>query len=294
MILERLSRIESLLTTNQTSEPGSVVRSPASGSSPNVDRTTLLTKAAGALNSLGTWSALLPTVSTKPKKHTAPASTIYDWPKIRDLVRQDWNQQVLAQLEMQREPLITNIGRPLDFTNTQLFIQSFFNEVNVWYACVSPYKWHAYYRIAHAQSFRDGPESCLVLLVLALGAASCNRSISRLAAGIEPSGYPLFCSAWAMLPSIMTRTDVIALQCQWLACAYLFYLVRPLEAWNLLVSLSMKLQLIVSSPSTASDKRVSERLYWNVFLLERYVFVFGSSFVWTQLSHGSVHSRYHD
>jgi len=86
---------------------------------------------------------------------------------------------------------------------------------------------------------------------------------------MEPAGLPFFSSAWVMLPSLMTRTDVLASQCQLLASAYLFYLVRPLEAWNLLVSLSMKLQLLVSGPLSASDKRVSERIYWNTLLFER-------------------------
>jgi hypothetical protein len=69
----------------------------------------------------------------------------------------------------------------------------------------------------------------------------------------------------------MLRTDVLATQCQFLASAYLFYTVRPLEAWNLLSSTSMKLQLLVPGPLSPTDKRVSERIYWNTLLFERHV-----------------------
>jgi hypothetical protein len=206
-----------------------------------------------------------------PKNHTTPALNLLHWPKIRDLVSRRWDPQVLVQLEMQRDPLSFSSSLALDFSNAQVYIQAFFEGVNVWYACVSPYKWNSHYRIAHARNFREGPESCLVLLVLALGCASLGGSISRVSPAADFPGQPFFAAAWALLPALTIRTDVLAAQCQILASAYLFYMVRPLEAWNLLVTTSMKLQLLVSGPLSAADKRVSERIYWNTLLFERYI-----------------------
>ncbi|KAF2664787.1 hypothetical protein BT63DRAFT_378901 [Microthyrium microscopicum] len=269
LILERLTRIESLLQAGNGASPSTKANSsPANTSSPIVhDETLMLTKGA-VMNGLGTWNSSPASVSTMPKNHTTPALNLLHWPKIRDLVSKKWDPQVLVQLEMQRESLNLTANRPIDFTHVPLYTQAFFNGVNVWYACVSPYKWHSLYRIAHARGFREGPESCLVLLVLALGSASCGGTVSRLPEKTDPAGMAFFTSAWAMIPSLILRNDLLSAQCQLLACAYLFYMVRPLEAWNLLVSTSMKLQLLVSGPLSAGDKRLSERLYWNALLFE--------------------------
>jgi hypothetical protein len=270
LILERLNRIESLLQDRGSSLSASIAGSPSNTASPIDDP--LPTKGA-PMNGLGTWnSSTQNNVSTMPKSHTTPALNLLSWPKIRTLVSKRWDPGVIVQLEMQRPPLTLNQIRPLDFTNAQTYIRSFFEGVNVWYACVSPYKWHNYYRIAHARGFRDGPESCLVLLVLALGAASCSGSISRLPEGAELPGMHFFTAAWAMLPGLMVRTDVLTVQCQMLTAAFLFYTVRPLEAWNMIVSTSLKLQLLVSVNLSTSDKQICERIYWNSLLFERYVF----------------------
>jgi hypothetical protein len=271
LILERLSRIENILNDRSGSVSATVAGSPANTVS-SLDDTLIPTKAA-PMNGLGTWhSNTSHNVSTMPKSHTTPALNLLNWPKIRTLVSKRWDPSVIVQLEMTRPPLSLSQTRPLDFTNAQAYIQAFFEGVNVWYACVSPYKWHSYYRIAHARGFLSGPESCLVLLVLALGSASCSGSVSRVPDGVELPGMLFFSSAWAMLPSLMVRTDVLTVQCQMLTAAYLFYTVRPLEAWNMLVSTSLKLQLLVSVNLSPSDKQVCERIYWNTLLFERFVF----------------------
>ena len=215
---------------------------------------------------MGTWTI----ASTMPRNHSTPAFNLLQWPKIRDLVSQQWDPQALVQLEMHREPLPLNSTRPpLDLSNTTPFIQAFFDRVNVWYACISPYTWSNVYQQAYQQSFRDGPESCLVLLVIALGNASSEGSISNYPANSDPPGYPYFAAAWSLLPTVMSRNDIFSAQCQILASAYLFYIVRPLEAWNLLASTSMKLQLLVSSAAmTPGMKQLAQRVYWNTLLFE--------------------------
>lgn len=140
----------------------------------------------------------------------------------------------------------------------------------MWYAVVNPFNWSTYYRTALSTGFRDGPESCIVLLVLALGHASVHGSISRVPRGEDPPGLSYFAAAWNLLPSLMIRNNVMAAQCNILAAAYLFYLVRPLEAWTLLSSTSTKLQLLLSGPGRVpvEEKELSERVYWNALLFE--------------------------
>jgi hypothetical protein len=221
--------------------------------------------------SLPTW----PNVSAMPKIHSTPALHLLLWPKISQLVSRPYSPQHLLHLELNRPPLQLNPALTLDLSNTDVYVQAFFERANVWYACVNPYNWTGYYRTALSQGFRCGAESCMVLLVLALGSASTRGSVSRICPEEDPPGIAYFSSAWALLPSIMTTSTMLSAQCMVLTAAYLFYIVRPLEAWTLLSSTSMKLQLLLSANPPAmlptASRELSERVYWNALLFERWV-----------------------
>ncbi|KAI0478455.1 hypothetical protein GGR56DRAFT_322593 [Xylariaceae sp. FL0804] len=235
--------------------------------------------AAAGGGGLGTWTSHTPgtNISTMPKVHTSAALHLLQWPLIRDLVPRPYDPQMLLQLEMAREPLHSLAKTPcVDLGNTHAYIEAYFDRVNVWYACVNPYTWRAHYRTALSTGFREGPESCIVLLVLALGQASLRGSIARVVPLEDPPGLPYFTAAWALLPGMMTANSVLAAQCHLLAAAYLFYLVRPLEAWNLLCTTSSKLQLLLmaGAPPAApprvpeAQRELAERIYWNALLFE--------------------------
>ena len=282
LILERLSRIEGLLQSNLGAQPQMMF---AMAASPTTSNGTALSKEDVAMKSrhsadnepnpapiagLGTWGSSQANISTMPKMHTTPALHLLQWPMIRDLVSRPYDPQNLLQLEMARQPLHIGTSLSLDLSNTATYVQSFFERANIWYACVNPYNWTSYYRIALSHGFREGSESCIVLLVLALGCASTGGSISRLPRDKEPPGMSYFSAAWSLLPALMTRNNVLSSQCLVLASAYLFYLVRPLEAWTLLSSASTKLQLLLSAPGRIPEhsKELSERVYWNSLLFE--------------------------
>ncbi|PQE17919.1 hypothetical protein CJF32_00008406 [Rutstroemia sp. NJR-2017a WRK4] len=278
LILEHLTRIEGLLQSTligQTTNFALSTGSPSINGGTTTSNDDLIMQASGTFVSLlpatglGTWTN--PTnISTMPKIHTNAALHLLQWPLIRDLVSRPYDPQILLQLEMAREPLALSKTPCLDLSNTSAYIEAFFAKVNVWYACVNPFNWTNYYRIALSNGFREGPESCIVLLVMALGQASCSGSISRAVNSEDPPGLQYFAAAWALLPSLMTRSSVLSAQCTVLASAYLFYLVRPLEAWTLLSSTSTKLQLLLSAPGRipASQRELCERVYWNSLLFE--------------------------
>lgn len=283
LILERLNRIENLLQMNMVGGHGNGIG--MSHDSPNMSNGTALSGDAmmgipGSGNfvsiipsgGLGTWSAnATNNISTMPKVHTNAALHLLQWPLIRDLVSRPYDPQILLQLEMAREPLHSLAKTPcVDLSNTNAYIEAYFDRVNIWYACVNPYTWRSHYRIALSNGFREGPESCIVLLVLSLGQASLRGSISRIVPHEDPPGLQYFTAAWSLLPGMMTSNSVLAAQCHLLAAAYLFYLVRPLEAWNLLCTTSTKLQLLLMTPNRVpSDQReLIERIYWNSLLFE--------------------------
>lgn len=220
---------------------------------------------------LGTWTSGSTNISTMPKVHTNAALHLLQWPLIRDLIQRPYDPQILLQLEMAREPLPSLAKTPcVDLSNTNAYIEAYFDRVNIWYACVNPYTWRSHYRSALSNGFREGPESCIVLLVLALGQASLRGSISRIVPQEDPPGLQYFTAAWSLLPGMMTSNNVLAAQCHLLAAAYLFYLVRPLEAWNLLCTTSSKLQLLLMTPSRIPEdqRELLERIYWNALLFE--------------------------
>lgn len=222
-------------------------------------------------------------ISSMPKNHSTPALNLLQWPKINHLVSLPYSPETLLQVELERPPLQFNPSMNLDLSNTNAYVQAYFERVNVWYAVVNPYNWTTMYKTALSQGFRSGPESCIVLLVLALGQASTRGSISRIPAHEDPPGMSYFSAAWSLLPSLMTRTTMLSAQCMILTSAYLFYLVRPLEAWTLLSSISMKLQLLLTTNPPAllptSSRELSERVFWNATLFERYYQALGLSFL---------------
>lgn len=282
LILEQLNRIEGLLHMNMGSHANGI---NAAQHSPSLSNGTglggddaPLAGSSSIINVIpnggfGTWTSG-PTgtnISTMPRCHTNATMHLLRWPLIRDLVSQPYDPQILLQLEMAREPLHSLTKTPcVDLSNTQAYIEAYFERVNVWYACVNPYTWRSQYRTALSNGFREGPESCIVLLVLALGEASLRGSISRIVPHEDPPGLQYFTAAWSLLPSMMTTNNVLAAQCHLLAAAYLFYLVRPLEAWNLLCTTSTKLQLLLMAPNRIppQQRELVERIYWNALLFE--------------------------
>jgi hypothetical protein len=223
------------------------------------------------INGIGTWASTSSNISTMPKTHTTAALNLLLSPMIRELVSRPYDPKILLQLEMNRESICLGASLGVDLSNTGAYVQAFFDRVNVFYACLNPYTWTSYYQTALSRGFREGAESCIVLLVLALGHAGSMGSISQQAPDKDPPGLAYFAAAWTLLPSLMTKNNMLAAQCQILAAAYLVYLVRPVEAWNVLSGASMKLQLLLSAPGRVSpaEEELSKRVYWNALMIER-------------------------
>ncbi|CAN9184843.1 unnamed protein product [Alternaria alternata] len=276
LILEHLNRIEGLLQSGLTSNFSLSSHSPAASNSTSED---FLARSTGniphlgmvqPINGIGTWTNHPSNISTMPKTHNTAALNLLSSPMIRELVSRQYDAKLLLQLEMTRESVSLGTSRGLDLSNTGAYVQAYFERVNVFYAVVNPYTWSSHYQTALSHGFRDGPESCIVLLVLALGHAASTGSITQQNPEKDPPGLAYFTAAWSLLPTVMTRNNMVAAQCQILAAAYLVYLVRPVEAWNVLSGASMKLQLLLSAPGRVSpaEEELGRRVYWNAVMIE--------------------------
>lgn len=296
LILERLQRIEGLLQSGLTSPittmnlEKSLAAVEAHASSPTMSHGTHMSTDEMQLSNgfhanshagdqqetipiigLGTWrtQTTQTNISTMPKVHSTPALNLLQWPIIRDLVARPYDPQQLLRLEMARAPLQIQPPASVDLANASTYIEAFFARANIWYAIVDPHSWDRTYQTALSRNLHEGVESCICLLVLALGAASQSSSISALPRDQAPPGMGFFAAAWSMLPQLMTCNTMPAAQCMVLAAAYLFYLVRPLEAWSLLSSTSTKLQLLLHHRSAFSPvPELGERVFWNALLFE--------------------------
>ncbi|KAG6123173.1 hypothetical protein E4U13_000414 [Claviceps humidiphila] len=284
LILEHLNRIENLLHKNLTAVD-QTKGIDISQNSPSTSNDTAMksdctfvpesfhTNAAIRSGGFSTCSSVptAPNISTMPKSHTNATIHLLLWPFIRDLVPQPYDSRIFLQLEMAREPLrILTQAQCVDLSKNRSYIKAYFDRVNIWYACINPLMWPSQYRTALSSGFREGPESCIVLLVLALGEASLRESISRVTPQETPPGMQYFMAAGSLLPEMITSNDILAAQCHLLAAAYLFYLVRPLEAWNLLCITSTKLQLLLMAPDRipVAQRELVVRIYWNTLLFE--------------------------
>lgn len=209
-------------------------------------------------------------VSSMSKLQTTPTLHLLEWPKIRELVSRQYDPQLLLQVEMRRDPLQVGDALSLDMSNNEACIRAFFDDANVWYACVNPSTWSFTYQAAESHGFHEGPDSCLVLLVLALGHTSSGGNVAQTPREEEPLGMQYFSAAWGLIPSLMTSHDILASQCIILASAYLFYLVRPFEAWTLLSSTNMKLQLLLGPHGDipSHSKELIHRVVWNAIIFE--------------------------
>ncbi|KAK8152188.1 putative Zn(II)2Cys6 transcription factor [Phyllosticta citrichinensis] len=285
LILEHLDRIEGLLRFNISCQPqvsnlfDFTSHSPTASHSTNDD---ILAHNSGNLsgmvplsqsnpNGFGSRDQFSSDLNTGSKTQADSALNLLQWPLVRDLVPRNYDPQVMLSLEMSREPLnFSNITISLDLSNANVYVHAFFARVNVWYAVVNPNTWAVFYRTAISKGLHEGPECTMVLLVLALGAASNAGSMAQQPINSEPPGINYFAAAWNMLPRLLTLNNVLAPQCQFLAAAYLFYVVRPLDAWNMLTSASMKLQLLLGAPNRLSPqaRELGGRVYWNTLLFE--------------------------
>ncbi|KAK9390072.1 hypothetical protein V1515DRAFT_584170 [Lipomyces mesembrius] len=87
-----------------------------------------------------------------------------------------------------------------------------FKNVNPFYAIVSPFSWHSYYRIALSRGFRAGPESIIVLLV-PLGEAGMEESLTLCRPNSPIPGLKFFASPWPLITNqalMLTSASVLS------------------------------------------------------------------------------------
>lgn len=114
-----------------------------------------------------------------------------------------------------------------------------------------------------------GPESCLVMLVAAVGAVAHQDPALGASSGEDSSEFYLD-AAMASLPVVLIDSSIESVQCLVLLSIYYCSLSRPCQAYDYAMIASFKVQnLLRSLDATASELYEDvKRAYWAVLLIE--------------------------
>jgi len=149
-------------------------------------------------------------------------------------------------------------------------LAAFSQLVHVWYPILRPGFSERYLDIISGP-LTPGPESCMVLLVAAIGTLALHDHELGDAPSSGSNSSELYLeAAMASLPAVVTDRSVEGVQCLVLLSIYHCCLSKPCQAHEYVVMASFKVQNILKHVGT-SDGELYEhvkRAYWAVLLLE--------------------------
>ncbi|KAK2778028.1 hypothetical protein FQN52_002933 [Onygenales sp. PD_12] len=242
--------------------------------------------------------------------HASTTESILAWPHFDNFpsLREGHNFSVF-HLENSRQPLPIRSSIMQPYTSRhdiENLAQSFGSNINFWYPTMTQNKIRQLQQRIVAGNLDDTVQSCLALLVMALGAAS--DRISFHVANREPNSHEtenqsqqkilselyfdsalkkifmaqVECTidavhclflAGLVLPAFMRGTDEISAFTNFKLLKRLFfaYLQRPIQAWSFISAATTKCRLLTLSPNpntSHEDEECLRRLFWSCYILE--------------------------
>lgn len=146
-------------------------------------------------------------------------------------------------------------------------LAAFSEQVHVWYPILRPGFSEQFFRIIQGP-LSPSPDSCLVLLVAAIGClALSSTSDSELH---ERPDTPYFEAALAALPIVIEDSSVTSLQCLVLLSIYYCCLMKPCQAHDYSLIVSFKVQNLLKRPAINDPEALEHvrRAFWAVLLIE--------------------------
>ncbi|KAK5051985.1 hypothetical protein LTR84_002789 [Exophiala bonariae] len=148
-------------------------------------------------------------------------------------------------------------------------LAAFSAHVHIWYPIFRPGFSEQYFRVISGPLI-PSPESCLTLLVTAIGLVVHSSINNAGEAQSEHTSDPYFEAAIASLPLVLTDDSIASAQCLILLSIYYCCLCRPCHALDYCLIASIKVQNCLQNAAN-EDHETNERLiraYWVVLLLE--------------------------
>ncbi|KAK2785103.1 hypothetical protein FQN53_007997 [Emmonsiellopsis sp. PD_33] len=211
--------------------------------------------------------------------HASTTESILAWPHFDNFqsLREGHHFSVF-HLENSRQPLPIRSSIMQPYTSRhdiENLAQSFESNINFWYPTMTQNKIRQLQQRIVAGNLDDTVQSCLALLVMALGAAS--DRISFHVATREPSLHETehqsqqkilselyFDSALKKIFMAQVECTIDAVHCLFLAGLFFAYLQRPIQAWSFISAATTKCRLLTLSPNpntSHEDEECLRRLF---------------------------------
>ncbi|KAK2796912.1 hypothetical protein FQN50_009371 [Emmonsiellopsis sp. PD_5] len=218
--------------------------------------------------------------------HASTTESILAWPHFDSFqsLREGYNFSVF-HLENSRQSLPIRSSTMQPYTSRhdiENLAQSFGSNINFWYPTMTQNKLRQLQQTIVAGNLDDTVQSCLALLVMALGAAS--DRIAFHVANREPSLHETenqsqqkilselyFDSALKKIFMAQVECTIDAVHCLFLAGLFSAYLQRPIQAWSFISAATTKCRLLTLSPdpnTSHEDEECLRRLFWSCYILE--------------------------
>lgn len=219
---------------------------------------------------------LLPPL-TIPEKHSTSSNHLLLNPAIREMIGQ-YPSDYFLRLESKNEiPMPAKLRSPdavgyldLERTTTDGLVISFFQKVHCYHPLLDRVEFDVMYNNLFSAGSTPSSESCLCLVVFALGATVLEPTVISPFAGM-PYMHKLlpdllFASTWNF------SWDIKIVQALILASIYFSYLARPLYSWRLINMAAAHTHFLLprleSSNCSPSQIEQISRCFWSCFMIE--------------------------
>lgn len=214
-----------------------------------------------------------------PDKHSTSSNHLLLNITIREMIGQypsDYFLRLESKNEIPMQPPPQELGftgyAGLDKLTTDALITAFFAKVHCYHPLLNKAEFEVLYNDVIAEGFTPGPDSCLCLVVFALGATAIQDTARSPLSGLPymQKALPelLSASTWSFSWNVRTSQALI------LASVYFSYLARPLYSWRLINLaaththfLLPRLEALPTSNSLSS-REDAIRCFWSCFMIE--------------------------
>ncbi|KAK2686564.1 hypothetical protein QWA68_015348 [Fusarium oxysporum] len=177
----------------------------------------------------------------------------------------------IARLERNVPPVWSGHSSRMHLIQQQhalMALAAFSRYIHIWYPILHPGFSTRYLSIISG-TLTPGPESCLGLLVAAVGALA-QRDYGLGGSGSENSSELYLEVAMASLPVVLTDKSIESVQCLFLLGIYHCCVSKPSQAYDYTMMASFKVQNLLKhvGASTGEPYQQAIRAYWAILLLE--------------------------
>ncbi|KAL4875253.1 hypothetical protein BJY04DRAFT_224223 [Aspergillus karnatakaensis] len=216
--------------------------------------------------------------------HSSTTESILAWPHFKDShsLRQNYRGSVfhLESLRTPFKPKSTGVLPYATKSDVQSILRSFEDNVNFWYPTLSRSRAAEIELRVLSGGLDESLDSCLALLVMALGCASelihCSATDTSRSNLEQQHRWQLisalyFDFAFKKIHLAQAECSTEAVQCLFFTALFFAFLQRPIQAWSFISAAAIKCRLLLSYPAVdgfSENLECLRRIFWSCYILE--------------------------